>query len=184
MIRSIDLGQFSPEVLSVFSSLDREYQNGIGLNEFISPNLSSRGKKSATEVAAKGQQSADFISEIARIQEETVIEEVLMKTYKYTLHYQKDFSSPLMQEILGPEMALKTEAIMNDKDVRKFLQEAPLKFQATGLSEMANRFKELDKIMSFINLVGNLAKADRLLTLNPKHFARVWPGGAERIQVP
>jgi predicted nucleic acid-binding protein len=28
------------------------------------------------------------------------------------------------------------------------------------------------------------AKADRLLTLNPKHFARVWPGGEERIHVP
>jgi predicted nucleic acid-binding protein len=28
------------------------------------------------------------------------------------------------------------------------------------------------------------AKADRLLTLNPKHFFRVWPAGAERIQAP
>jgi len=27
-------------------------------------------------------------------------------------------------------------------------------------------------------------KADRLLTLNPKHFPRVWPGGAEHIQTP
>ena len=27
-------------------------------------------------------------------------------------------------------------------------------------------------------------KADRLLTLNPKHFLRVWPGGVERIQTP
>ena len=28
------------------------------------------------------------------------------------------------------------------------------------------------------------AKADRLLTLNPKDFRRVWPGGEERIQTP
>lgn len=27
-------------------------------------------------------------------------------------------------------------------------------------------------------------KADRLLTLNPKDFLRVWPGGSERIQAP
>lgn len=27
-------------------------------------------------------------------------------------------------------------------------------------------------------------KADRLLTLNPKDFLRVWPGGSERIQTP
>lgn len=28
------------------------------------------------------------------------------------------------------------------------------------------------------------ANADALVTLNPKHFLRVWPGGAERIQTP
>lgn len=28
------------------------------------------------------------------------------------------------------------------------------------------------------------AKVDQLLTLNPKHFHRVWPGGAERIKIP
>ena len=28
------------------------------------------------------------------------------------------------------------------------------------------------------------AHADTLVTLNPKHFLRVWPAGAERIQTP
>lgn len=28
------------------------------------------------------------------------------------------------------------------------------------------------------------AKADQLLTLNPRDFLRVWPGGAERIKTP
>jgi predicted nucleic acid-binding protein len=28
------------------------------------------------------------------------------------------------------------------------------------------------------------AKADRLLTLNRKHFLRVWPAGAERLETP
>lgn len=160
MIREIGMGQFPPEVMAIFSLIDREFQTGTGMNEFISPQLGGRGDRSATEVNVKGQQASEFMSEIARFQEETVIEPSIVKSYQYMIHYQRHFDTPLMMEILGPEAAQEAQLMMQDRDVRDFFKEAPIKHKAHGISSMMSRMKDLDKIMAFINLVGNFAKAD------------------------
>ena len=160
MIKDIQLGTFSPQNMDVFALLDREFQNGIGLNEFISPNLSGgRSRTTATEVLQKGEQSSNFFSEVAQVQEEGIINKVLERTYEYSLHYQRDFTDPAMAEILGAENAGRAQSMMDDPEIREYMLASPMKFRAGGLSEIANRAKELEKIMAFMALVGNMAKA-------------------------
>jgi hypothetical protein len=159
MIRDINLGGGSPMSIETFMALDREFQGAIGLNEFILPSLGSgRGRRTASEAMQKGQNSSDFFGEMARTQEERIIEPVLNKIYTNVIHYQRDFSDPLLVEILGEEAAAKAAVIMQDPELREFMLSSPLKFMSRGLSTMADRMKELDKVMGFINLVGNVAK--------------------------
>ncbi|MFA5936682.1 MAG: hypothetical protein WC822_02275 [Candidatus Paceibacterota bacterium] len=160
MIRDINLGNMNPQVMEVFLAMDREFQNGVGLNEFLLPQMRVRtGRVTATESLQKGQNSADFFSEIARMQEENVICPALEKTYEYALHYQRDFSDPMILELIGPEAAAKAQLMLADPESRKFLLEQPIKFKADGISAMAERMKNLEKVMAFINLIGNVAKA-------------------------
>ena len=159
MIRDIQLGNMNPQVMELFSAMDREFQGGIGLNEFLLPQQRVRaGRVTATESLQKGQNSADFFGEIARIQEEKVLEKVLEKTYEYCCHYQRDFSDPVLIEIMGKEAAAKAQLMMQNPDDKRFFLGFPFKFKASGVTQVSMRMKELEKIMSFINLVGNLAK--------------------------
>lgn len=159
MIKDISLGNFNPQVVELFIALDREFQNGVALNEFIAPQMRSRtGRATATEVMVKGQNSADFFGEIAKCQEEKMIDPTLLLTYKYSLHYQRDFTDPLLLEVLGPEAAAKAQIMLADPEMREFLISNPMKFMAGGMSEVTNRMRELDKVMAFINLIGNVGK--------------------------
>lgn len=155
MIRNVQLGQMPPQILEVFQALNMEYQNNFGF-ESLNP---TKGKKSATQAAQEAQQSTQFLSDIARDQEEDFIEPMLDKVYDYVIAYQRDLGDPVLTDILGDEAATQAQIYLNNNDYRKYLEYAPIKFQADGMSRIAQRMKELDKVMAFINLIGNAAKS-------------------------
>lgn len=161
MIKDISLGNLNPQLMEIYMALDRELQGGMGLNEFILPQMRVRtGRVSATETLQKGQNSSDFFAEIGAIQEEKVIVPSVQKTIQYMVEYQRDFrNDPIVVETIGPEAAIKADMMLADPEIREFLLSMPLKIKAFGISVIAERMKELDKIMGFINLIGNLAKA-------------------------
>lgn len=159
MIRDIQLGNFNPQVLELFQMLDREFQTGSGLNEFLTPQMRSRaGRVTATEAMSKRQDSADFFGEIAHIQEEKMVEPCIDLTYKYAVAYQHDFTDPMLVELIGSDAAAKAQILLQDPDMRNFLLTSPLKFTARGMSGIAQKARELEKVMAFINLIGNVGK--------------------------
>lgn len=155
MIRDVPLGQMPGQILEVFQALNSEYQQNFG---FGMTNTTS-GKKSATEIAKEAAQSTQFMSDIARDQEENFLEPCLDKVYDYIVAYQREFNDPGLMDLLGDDAAAQAQIYLNNKDYREYLEYAPIEFQADGMSRMADRMKELDKVMAFINLLGNSAKA-------------------------
>jgi hypothetical protein len=156
MIRDVTLGQFPAQVLEVFQALNTEYQQNFGFEGTYVP---SKGKKSATQAAQEAQQQTQFLSDIARDQEENFLEPMLEKVYDYVIAYQRELSDPVLIDLLGEEAATQAQIYLNRKDYREYLEYAPITFQADGMSRIAQRMKELDKVMAFINLLGNSAKA-------------------------
>lgn len=160
MLRDISLGNLSAQQGEIYSFLDREFQNGMGLNEFATPQMRAKaGRVTATEVLKKGQESVEFFGEVAKRQEERLIEPMLEKLYGYILHYHRDFSDPLLIELMGEEAALTAQSLMADPSFRDFMLSAPIKFTASGMSTASQRFQELEKIFTFMTVVGNAAKA-------------------------
>lgn len=156
MIRDVTLGQMPPQILEIFQALNMEYQNNFGF-ESLNP---TKGKKSATQAAQEAQQSTQFLSDIARDQEENLFEQQLLpKVYDYIIAYQRELGDPVLTDLLGEEAATQAQIYLNNKDYREYLEYAPVTFQADGMSRIASRMKELDKVMAFINLLGNSAKA-------------------------
>lgn len=155
MIRDVTLGQMPGQILEVFQALNQEYQANFGF-ENTTP---SKGKKSATQAAQEAQQQTQFLSDIARDQEENFMEPLLDKVYDYIIAYQRDMSDPVLTDLLGDEAATQAQIYLSRKDYREYLEYAPIKFQVDGMSRIAQRMKELDKVMAFINLLGNSAKA-------------------------
>ena len=68
-------------------------------------------------------------------------------------------SDPVLTDLLGSEASAQAQIYLNNPDYREYLEYAPIKFQADGMSRIAQRMHELDKVMAFINLLGNAGKA-------------------------
>jgi hypothetical protein len=60
---------------------------------------------------------------------------------------------------MGEEAATQAQIYLNKKEYREYLEYAPIKFQADGMSRVAGRMKEMDKVMAWINLLANAGKA-------------------------
>jgi hypothetical protein len=155
MIRNISLGNMPSQMVEVYQALNAEFQANFGFGQVGA----SKGKKSATQAAEEARQSLQFLSDMARDQEENFLEVALGKVYDYVIAYQRDMSDPMLTDLLGDEAATQAQIYLNNKAYRDYLQYAPVSFQADGMSRVADRMRDLDKVMAFINLLGNSAKA-------------------------
>src|SRR4029077_3460819 len=87
------------------------------------------------------------------------IEPVLDLTYQYILYYQRDFQDPILREIMGEEAAAKAVTYLANPEIREFLACTPVKFKSEGMTQVSQRVREVERIMAFMQLVGNAAKA-------------------------
>jgi hypothetical protein len=171
LIKDIQLGQMPAEISSIYQMLSMEYTSNFGLSEMSGmAGGSKKGKQSATEAQARQQSSSDFMQEIAHMQEEKCIEPILDLTYVYMLNYLRDFSDPMMEEIVGKEAMIHAATYLSNPEMRKFLSSNPVKFKSFGMFSVTQRQKELEKVMAFLNVVGNTAKVipQLLTTINFK----------------
>jgi hypothetical protein len=160
MIRDVTLGQMPNQILDVFMALNSEYQGNFGFSDTSMPGgKAPKGRESATEAAKRAAASTEMMSDIAKDQEENFIEPMLSKVYDYVIAYQRELGDPAMVDLMGEDAATEATLYLNKKEYREYLQYAPITFQADGMSRIASRMKELDKVMAFINLLGNSAKA-------------------------
>lgn len=146
MIREVQIGNVAPQALAIFQQLDREFQSGVGLNEFAAPSGRTGSRTTATEVIEKSQSASTFMEEIARTIEEGVFEPLLEMIFNYVTMYELNFNNPHMIELFGAEGASKLSVFMQNPAFRKAMQSAPVKFKAHGVSAMAGKMRELEKI--------------------------------------
>lgn len=153
MIREVSVGQVAQQSLSIFQALDREFQNGVGLNEFAMPTSASRSRTTATEVLEKSQSATTFMEEIARTVEENVFEPLLEKVFHYVIEYMLSFDDPYTMELFGAEDASKLAILMRNPTFRSAMHKAPLKFRARGLSASVGKLREIEKLASLAKML-------------------------------
>lgn len=154
MIREVSIGQVAQQSLAIFQALDREFQSGIGVNEFVMPaGRSSGSRTTATEVIEKSQSGTTFMEEIARTMEECVLEPLLDKIHHYVVEYMASFDDPYTLELFGAEEAAKLAMFMRDPSFRKAMHTAPFKFKARGLSASMSRLRDLEKLANLAKIL-------------------------------
>lgn len=147
MIKEISIGTVAQQSLQIFQALDREFQSGIGLNEFAMPAARSSGSRTtATEVLEKSQSATTFMEEIARTVEENVMEPMLEKIYHYITEYTINFEDQYMLELFGADEASKLTIFMRNPAFRRAMHNAPFKFKARGISASVGKLRDLEKI--------------------------------------
>lgn len=154
MIREVQIGQVTQQSLSIFQALDREFQSGIGLNEFAMPSARSGSTRTtATEVVEKSQSAATFMEEIARTTEENVIEPLVNKIAHYISEYMISFDDPYTVELFGAEDASKLALFMRNPAFRRAMHTAPMKIKARGLSASMAKLRDLEKLSTLSNIL-------------------------------
>jgi len=140
-IRELNLGEVSPSAQFIQTFLDREFQNGTGINEFIGA-FSTAGSKTATETKVKAGQSQSFTQSVAQNIEDNNLEPLIEMVYSYMLQYNP--------EIFGERVA----AVSAEK----------LKFQfvAKGISKILMQSQELNELFSWIGMVSKTPIASAL----------------------
>jgi len=140
-IKEIQLGEVSQSAQFIQQFLDREFQNGTGINEFIG-GFSTSGSKTATETKVKAGQSQSFTQSIAQNIEDNVLEPSIEMLYSLILQYNP--------ELLGERVA----GISADK-----LQ---FQFIAKGISEILFQQQDLAELFQWIGMVANTPIAQKL----------------------
>lgn len=155
MIREIQIGTIAQQSLPIYQQVDREFQNGIGLNEFAMPaGRSSGSRTTATEVLEKSQSATTFMEEVAKTVEENVMEPLLNKIFHYVTEYLVSFDDPLILELFGSDLASRLAVFMRNKAFRDAMHKAPIKFKARGLSASVGKLRELEKLAQLSKIIG------------------------------
>lgn len=153
MIKEISIGQVAQQSLAIFSTLDKEFQNGVGLNEFAMASAPRGGRTTATEVLEKSQSATTFMEEIARTAEETLLEPLVDKIFHYIAEYQINFEDPSMLELFGAEEASKLAIFMRNPAFRRAMHSAPIKCKARGLSSSMGKLRDLEKLSTLSRML-------------------------------
>lgn len=130
-VRDFSLGTINQESLLVLASLDREFQNGTGVNDFISGLMGTAGASTATEVKQKSAQSMSLMQAISQSIERNVLSRIVKMTFSNILQYNP--------EILGPHVL----ALPSDQ--------SRFAFKVDGMSRFLSQADEMNKIMMWVS---------------------------------
>lgn len=147
ILKEFQLGHLTQENLLLMSALDREFQNGTGINEFIS-GLMSSGDKTATEVKQKSIQSIGFLQSLAEDTQDNVLTPLVYMVYRNMLQYNP--------ELFGTEF--------NQLPI----EDVNLLFEVKGMSQILQQMEEFAKITQW---VGMFAKTPMMQFIDWKNIA-------------
>lgn len=149
ILKEFQLGHLTQENLLLMSALDREFQNGTGINEFIS-GLMSSGDKTATEVKQKAVQSIGFLQSLAEDTQDNVLSPLLWMIYQNILQYNP--------ELFGEEFNMIPK------------EEVALAYEVKGMSQILQQMEEFAKITQW---VGMFAKTPMANAINWPNIAKM-----------
>ena len=149
ILKEFQLGHLTQENLLLMSALDREFQNGTGINEFIS-GLMSSGDKTATEVKQKSIQSIGFLQSLAEDTQDNVLTPLVYMVYRNMLQYNP--------ELFGAEF--------NQLPI----EDVNLLFEVKGMSQILQQMEEFAKITQW---VGMFAKTPMMQFIDWKNIAKM-----------
>lgn len=156
-IRPFTLASFDPNVLPVRQLILQEAQNVSALTEFLMGLPTSKGRPTAKEVAIKTQMNQQIISTIIYRLENSFIKQSALKLISLYLQYKFNDVLLLLNDNERQEFeALVKQSVMEGREPYYHLIKTLYKgidVRVEGLSGVLQNSEELDKIMSFIELV-------------------------------
>lgn len=152
MVQEITLGSIQPQSLRIYQELDREFQNGTGLSEFLIGKPASRGRPTATEVVEKGAQALSIMEDIALDIEDGLFAPLLNLCYMTLLQYQTDFSDPRLQS-LGDDVRMQLGAFQYLPAAERRKAIDAFKFYCRGMSAVVSKSQEMQKALSYATIV-------------------------------
>jgi len=145
-IRPIKLANFDPNALPIRNLIQHEATNVSAITEFIMGLPSSRSRVTAKEVSLKTQQTQMTLAIFIERLETVFISQLLTKLLYYILKYE----APNLQQLLLPE-ELNLLATITPDDVL-----SQIKFKIRGFTSVVQKNERLEKIMSLLELFGQL----------------------------
>lgn len=140
-VKEIQLGEVSQSAQYIGNYLDREFQNGTGITEFIG-GFSTAGSKTATETKIKTGQAHSFNQSVAQNIEDNVLEPTIEMLYSLILQYNP--------EIFGSRVAgVPSESLQ-------------FEFIAKGISEIMFQQQDLQELFQWLGMVSNTPIAKQL----------------------
>jgi hypothetical protein len=151
VVRSITTGKVPQLALNILNYLDREGQLSSSVTNALRGE--STGANTLGEFQTLSSQANDAIDDAARTVEETVLDEMLDKIAGVIYQYHEDYSMPRLMENFPQTTTILAE--MEPKE-RFALMLGGFAFKARGVSVFLDKAQDLEKINSFIQLIGNI----------------------------
>lgn len=176
-VREIVTGGVPNQALLMLQFLDREFQAGSGVTEFVAGLPTRRGRQTASEILTKTQESYKLLEHLARGLEQQHISNLIKQLHINAMQFGATSPSPAMQRYMPTDTWTKW-INMTPRERLKHLW-AEFEYEVTGISGFIGRSQELEKlqaligmIMQFAPILQNLGKVpnipylvDRMVTL-------------------
>jgi len=150
VMESVQTGTLSPEFLQMFNLANQEFNLSAITNDLRMGALPQRQVK-ATEVVEASQTITSMFTGIAKVLENNLIVQTLMKVWLTIAQNMDDLDSEEVQALLGKERALALAA-MSPED--RFAQTASgIKFKVFGVSLILSKMKDFKKLTSLLQTI-------------------------------
>lgn len=151
VVRSITTGKVPQLALNVMNFLDREQQLSASMVSGNSPMKTTSG--TLGEFESQNQNAGDSLDDAARTVEETVMDDMLDKFAGVIYQYHEDYTMPRLTENFA-----QTSNILADMEPveRYATMVGGFAFKARGISIFMDKAQDLQKINSFLQLIGNI----------------------------
>lgn len=146
VIKNFSLANFNPNVLPIRQLILNEATNISALTEFVMGLPTSKGRPTAKEVALKTQQSIQTLSVFIEKFETFFLTQVLEKLLYYIIKYE----APNLQNLL-PAQEFVALSEISPVDLQK-----RIKFKIISMSQTLQKQERIEKLMSFLQLLGEL----------------------------
>jgi hypothetical protein len=151
VVRSITTGKVPQLALNILNFLDKEQQLSTSVTNALKGQ--AVGADTLGEFQMLAGAAGDSLDDAARTVEETVLDDLLDKAAATVYQYHDDYKMPRLMENY-PRTAL--ALIDMEPDERYATMVGGFNFKARGVSIFIDKAQDLQKINSFLQLIGNL----------------------------
>lgn len=144
------------DTIQILNLLDRMFQNGAFVNDFLTGSTSNPREVTATEVLEKGQQAAAAFSRIVGIQEREGFGRAVGLTYDFLLQYHIPGRTKRTAEVFGN--AINRLDMMSDAERMAFLS-GDFNFRFWGITAAIRQSQYLASLLRFLEILSGGAAA-------------------------